>query len=796
MPSFHLHIQGQVQGVGFRPFVYRLALRQNLLGWVSNTVDGVHIELNVPSEAKVVDFLQQVLKQAPALAIIRAYDFWEIAPKHFDSFEIIHEEIDGLENLLLSPDFGLCADCRQELKHSEDRRYQYPFITCTNCGPRFSILQALPYDRDKTTMASFPMCADCQEEYDDPLQRRYYSQTNSCPQCAINLSLYDSKQNLLARSQEGIIERVGEALREGQIVAVKGIGGYLLLTDATNEKAILDLRARKHRPTKPFALLYPDLSTLQGDVHLSEIEIRHLQSTQAPIVLLALRENPSSGICWQAIAPKLHQIGAMLPYAPLLEIIAGNHGQALVATSANLSGSPIIYQDQAALADLSGIADLVLTHDREILIPQDDSVRRFTKKYQTSILLRRSRGYAPTYLNAQLDLGSRSCLALGGDLKSSFALIHQQNLYLSQFLGDLAEYRSQEGFRQTLEHFLKIFKAQPEVVISDWHPDYFSTRLAENLAEEWQVPHVQIQHHEAHAYAILGEHAQLATREPVLCVIWDGMGYGAGEQIWGGEFFLYQAGQMERVAHLPYFDYFLGDQMSKQPRLAALSLVRGQKNAEKYLKAKFTEQEWKLYLKMLTRSSFPQTSSVGRLFDAMASLLGLADQCSYEGEAALYLESMARDYLNQEEWRDRDEVFPLLHHEGFVWEDFTTALLEDLDQGKSSAYLAAKFHYSLAKGIENIAQRFHAGTLAFSGGVFQNALLVDLIQEKLGESHELLFHQQVSPNDENIALGQLIAYHQSDYNLPKVSSIEENKIKKIRITNSSQSTTKISKLCV
>ncbi len=755
MPTYHIHIEGQVQGVGFRPFVYRLALEHGLKGWVSNTVDGVHVEFNASPE-KAGQFRDALIRQAPAMAIILRHEIVEAPAREFNGFRIAESPENGEAKLLLTPDFAMCEDCRRELHNPDNHRFNYPFITCTNCGPRFSIITKLPYDRERTTMAPFRMCPACQGEYGDPLDRRYYSQTNSCPDCAIHLSLFHQEKGRLPNSQEAILHKVPRLWSEGRIIAIKGIGGFLLTCDATNPDAILFLRSRKHRPDKPFALMYPSLDSIAGDAGLSEEAISALQSPAAPIVLLPVKEKPASGIDVQGIAPGLEQIGAMLPYAPLFELLLQSFGKPIIATSGNLSGSPICYEEADALDYLAPIADYILTHDRDIAGPQDDSVLRISTFHRQRIILRRSRGYSPTFLPPTPAPAGTTLLAMGAEMKSAFTLMHAENYYLSQYLGSLDAFESQERFRKMVYHLLELFDTQPRAILADQHPGYFSTQFGEELASHWGIPLQLIQHHEAHFAAVLGEHGLLQTEAPILGVIWDGLGLGHDGQVWGGEFFRFAGRSFERLAHFEYFSYALGDKIAREPRLSALMATAGLPEAEQALLPKFSKTEWDIYQKMLDDGDSLQSSSVGRLFDAAASLLTGRDKCTFEGEAAMLLEQLAAGYCRRNGLA-MPEAYP-------IWEKgaptldtrrLMAGLLAGLQAGQDKGYLAACFHWSLASAIRPVAEAAGARRIAFSGGVWQNALLTDMVVELLGKDFELYFHRELSPNDENIAFGQL-----------------------------------------
>ncbi len=752
MPTHHLHIEGQVQGVGFRPFVYRLAHEMGIKGWVSNGVDGVHITA-ASETASLDEFCRRLVDEAPYCSVITHFINTPLPEQTFSDFTIQPSRQAGQPKLLLTPDMGLCDNCRRELHEGGNRRFHYAFTTCTFCGPRYSIIRKLPYDREFTTMEVFDMCPDCRQEYTDPLDRRYFSQTNSCPACAVHLQLSDRQGNSLSLDPEDIISRASDLLLDGRILAVKGIGGYLLVADATNRSAIQTLRDRKHRPSKPFALLYPDIETLAGDVILSPHDKGAFLSIESPILLLTLLEKPASGIQTDLIAPQLSQIGAMRPYTPLFEWLSQQFRRPLIATSGNISGSPIYYDDQDALTSLAPLADFFITNDRAITTPQDDSVVRFTPEAGQRIVIRRSRGYAPTFIGSSLDGHADSLLAMGADMKSTFSLLHQGNVYVSQYLGDLDNFDTQRQYKHTLNHLCGMLQAQPRQVLVDLHPRYFSTQAGEETAQKLNIPVMGIQHHQAHFAAVLAENDLLDAREPVLGVIWDGTGWGADNRIWGGEFFLYSRHTMKRVAHLSYFPHLLGDKMSKEPRLSALALAGLHPEALRRLRPAFDEKEWNIYLKMLAQEPALYTSSAGRLFDAVAALLGLQSVSSFEGEAAMRLETLANDYYKQKGLMKTPYRFYRNH--SFDLQLLISDILEDLRRGKSAGFVAARFHWSLAKSLQELCEHLGVQRLAFSGGVFQNALLTDLIIRELGATHQLFFHKQLSPNDECVSFGQL-----------------------------------------
>ncbi|MEM1135947.1 MAG: carbamoyltransferase HypF [Bacteroidota bacterium] len=753
MLTYHIHIAGQVQGVGFRPFVYQLARQLGLYGWVNNTLDGVHIQFNASKES-LANFIDHIKQKCPSRAVITKIECLEVKNEIYSDFQIIKSDCKVKGKLLLTPDFALCENCRGELKEYNDRRYNYPFITCINCGPRFSIVQKLPYDRELTTMVNFEMCHVCEKEYDDINDRRYYSQTNSCPTCGISLSLYQSETQITTSGEANtLINKAVHQLKQGKIVAVKGIGGYLLLCAANDKDAILCLRKRKQRSHKPFALMYPSIEAIEEDLFLSKQASILLASEKAPIVLLRNKPSLEDKIAIDYIAPNLSETGVMLPYSPLFELILQQFGQPLIATSANISGSPVIYKDDDAKATLSAIADYLLLNNREIVVPQDDSVVRFTKNNQ-QIIIRRSRGIAPAFFQQSTYLAKEKLLAMGALMKSTFSLYQQEQTYISQYLGSLESYDAQLAYQHTLQHFLQLFSLEKaDIVIGDLHEAYFSTSFGKQIAENWEVPFYQVQHHQAHFAAILAENDLIHSAQKVLGVIWDGTGLGMDGNVWGGEFFSYQNYQFERVAHLEYYPSILGDKMASEPRIAALAICKGE---DETLRQYFSEQEWKFYKKLLNSDQRLQSSSMGRLFDGIASLLGLIQQNTFEGEAAMLLEAAAVKYLASNDQQPLQNYLNPLEVTDCQY--LFSQISKAQSKGKPTGYLAASFHYSLVKMVKEIAESLGYQKIALSGGVFQNTLLIEMLQKYLPHNTSLFFHQQLSPNDENISYGQLMCY--------------------------------------
>jgi hydrogenase maturation protein HypF len=757
--TYHIHITGLVQGVGFRPFLYQLAVASQLHGWVKNSSDGVHIEINA-TEAMAGDFYRSVLANVPDSSVITSHSMQETGHIPYSSFSIAESSNSDASGMMLTPDYAICAECIAEMNDPLNRRYHYPFITCTHCGPRYSIIYAIPYDRCNTSMQSFPMCEDCTTEYNDPGNRRHYAQTNSCPDCGVSLSVCSGDSDIKGNNPDITIEEVVRFLQEGKIVAVKGIGGYLLLCDATSETVIKRLRERKQRPAKPFALLYAGMACIKQDFDVSQQEAESLQSPVTPIVLLQQKKHTVSELAGEAIAPGLSSLGVMLPAAPLLQLIADQFAKPLIATSANISGSQIIFSDKDALEHLTAIADYILAHNREILIPQDDSVVKFSPLHQQQIILRRSRGLSPSFFGYTTK-HTETILATGALLKSGFTYSLHNNIYTSQYLGNTISYEAQQAYRQTVAHFNTLFNPVPQLVLADKHPAYFAHEFALEQSMQHQCPLITIQHHKAHAAAILGEHDLVTSDEPVLCVVWDGTGLGDDGNIWGGEFFRYHNNNLQRSYYFDYFPILAGDKMAKEPRLAALAACSDAWMEKDMLQNKFTPEEWKLYTRLLDQQPSLYCSSVGRIFDAVASLLGLCDRQSYEGQAAMLLEEAARTYFEQEGYQSVPGYFmDGAHYHRIPTASLMSNIAIDISKGLSVPFIAAKFHCSLVHLVAIVARNLHTHKITFSGGVFQNGLLTDLLREHLGSDFQLYFHKNLSPNDENISFGQLVYYDQ------------------------------------
>lgn len=753
--------------------VYHLAKELNLKGYVKNDSNGVNIFFNA-TEGEANLFFEKIKLGAPLRSKVISARLVKIADQRFTDFSIVVKGDDMCQKqVLLSPDLAVCPDCLAELHDPNNRRYRYPFITCTRCGPRYSIIGNVPYERHATTMHDFSMCNTCKVEYTNVADRRFFSQTNSCTDCGIRLSLYREASTMLSNNTETVLSAIKNLLTEGKILAIKGIGGYILVCDANNVQVIQLLRSRKHRPTKPFAVLYSGIDSVENSFELNKQEKVLLESTAAPVVLLYPKRTAFDELAVSAIAPGLKRIGVMIPYNPLFDLIASDFGKPLIATSANISGSPIIYKDEDALDYLFDIADYVVTHNREIVIPQDDSVLQVSKYTMQTIVLRRSRGYAPAFIRYKPKT-NQCILSTGAFLKSSFTLAVNGNIFVSQFLGSGESFESQLMYRHTLEHWLDMYAVKPDVITADKHPGYFSRQYARELAGKFEVDLKLVQHHEAHFAAVLAENNLLHKSEPILGVIWDGTGLGNDGNIWGGEFFQYENNKIQRINHFDCFPTIAGDKTALEPRIAALCASYNVSEQSALLKEKFSVTEWNNYYSLIKTAKL-FTSSVGRIFDAVASLLGICDKQTYEGEAAMYLQTLAEDYVAENglimDGSYFEEGAPLNR---VPTDALMRGIMMDIENGKATNYIAAKFHYSLVCLIGSIAMDMGVNYICFSGGVFQNALLVDWIKNKYAGKYHLCFHRELSPNDENISFGQMVYYENKITTVPVVSTVKPN----------------------
>lgn len=758
----HIAIRGAVQGVGFRPFIYRLAMESNLKGYVLNNSSGVFIEAE-GEEKTIRDFLFKIENEKPPLAIIISMEHSFLDPVGYNDFIIKESEESDEISAIILPDIAVCDDCLSEMHDSKDRRYLYPFINCTNCGPRFSIIESLPYDRPNTSMKTFEMCDTCEEEYDDPMNRRFHAQPTACPECGPHLAIWDEKGNTISVKEEALIN-TAKLIKEGKIIALKGLGGFQLIVDASNDKAIKELRKRKHREEKPFALMFPNLESIKNICDVSLVEQRVLTSPESPIVLLKRKsgiQNPESGVS-SYNAPGNPYLGVMLPYTPLHHLLMKELNIPIVATSANLSEEPICIDETEALERLKRITDYYLVNNRPIVRHLDDSIVRVVKNRE--MVLRRARGYAPLPVqlsDKQNKLNDKTILAVGGHLKNSIALRVKSNVFISQHIGDLSTGEANKTFRKVINDFKTLYNVNPDAIICDDHPEYISTKYAFTLSNTVNT----IQHHYAHIAACRLENQ---LEGDALGVSWDGTGYGEDGTIWGGEFFLSNESSYKHIGQFKQFLLPGAEIAIKEPRRSFAGLlfeIAGENFDEEYsdiLSTHFSSKELSLIKNMLIkRINSPITSSVGRLFDGVSALLNICSKSSYEGQSAMMLEFAA----------DNNEIgsysFKITDNKNLIveWSPLVKDVIYDMRNKIAPSTISAKFHNTLANIILTVAEKFGRKKVILSGGCFQNAFLaertIDLLQSK---SFKVYWHQRVPPNDGGIALGQIAAYLFSEEN--------------------------------
>ncbi len=748
-----IHIQGAVQGVGFRPFIWRLAHEFQLSGWVKNTSRGVFIEAE-GEEDTLRHFLAAIPEQKPQPSRIYSLKHVFVDAAGHTEFHIDQTDNQDPKSTWMLPDVATCPECLRDIQNPQNRRYRYPFTNCTHCGPRFSIIEALPYDRHNTTMKAFKMCAHCQTEYENPENRRFHAQPNACPECGPAVELWDEKGHAL-QSRFPAIEQTARFVLDGQIVAVKGLGGFHLMVDATNDDAVRRLRLKKARDEKPFAVMVPNLKAAQQLCEISEQHMRLLTSPEAPIVLLEKRISQKS--ISDAVAPRNPMLGVMLPYTPLHHILLELLNRPLVATSGNLADETICTDNFEALSRLGHIADIFLVHNRPIAHHADDSIVHVMSGRPA--VLRRARGYAP--LPVLCSNSQESILAVGGHLKNSIALSTNGFVFISQHIGDLETENSITTLQHTISDFEEIYDIHPDYVVHDAHPDYVSTRYARALGRH-SVP---IQHHKAHVLSCMADNE---LDSPALGVAWDGTGYGEDGTIWGGEFFLVDEHHIRRIAHMRTFALPGGDTAIKQPFRSALGLLFEMDSSAFQTCTdlppfqNIRPAEAATIKKMLQQNiNSPRTSSIGRLFDAVASLLDIQHVNHYEGQAAMQLEFAARQAKATQnaypccfDFDPDDAAVWSLN-----WQPIVEAILSDLKTDVEKPTIAATFHNTLVQIILKVAHYSGEKKIALSGGTFQNKYLVEKAIDALTSAGFSVYtHQQVPPNDGGISLGQIAGF--------------------------------------
>lgn len=748
-------IRGAVQGVGFRPFVFQLANELHIHGWVKNSPSGLFIEAESDGTTVSV-FLSRLQREKPRHSHIYSIETSYLDPVGYAAFDI--QESDSAEEpiTMILPDIAVCEECLQEMLDPANRRYRYPFINCTHCGPRYSIIQSLPYDRQNTTMKHFRLCPECEQEYYTPTDRRFHAQPIACPACGPHLELWDRKGNMISSHDEALQE-TAQALKSGKIIALKGLGGFQLLCDATNEDAVNELRRRKHRDEKPFALMFPSVAMVEQYCSVSEAEKRILLSSQSPIVLLnrTLKNKHNKEIA-PSVAPRNPYLGVMLPYTPLHHLLMYELEIPIVATSGNISDEPMCIDEHEALHKLGAIADLFLVHNRPIQRYVDDSVVKIVLGRE--MLIRRARGYAPLPL-VMNHVSHEALLAVGGHLKNTVAVMKNNLLFISQHIGDLETVPALECFRNTINDVSSLYNVHPSVIIHDNHPNYLSTTIARQMNGQQE----SVQHHFAHVASCMADNE---LYEPLLGVAWDGTGYGLDGTIWGGEFIDVDGSTFSRCATIRSFPLPGGDAASRASIRSAVGMLYEMVGADAFhqsaLNGKFSESEKRLLVQMLENNiNTPRTTSIGRIFDAVGALLGIRDRSSFEGQTAMEVEFCAHESRT-------DECYPfnisVSHFPPWVidWEPMIISMMEEIGKTDVST-IARKFHNTLAEMIVAVARRSSYKKVVLSGGCFQNTVLLERSVQRLREEgFEPYWHQRIPTNDGGIAVGQIFM-HQLEY---------------------------------
>jgi hydrogenase maturation protein HypF len=744
-----LEINGIVQGVGFRPFIYQLANRYGLKGEVANTATGVTLILEGPS-GRIQQFVDDLPHRKPPLAHIVEITEKPQAITGFDTFSIVKSRGSATRQTLISPDVRVCDDCLAEMRDPDDRRFGYPFINCTNCGPRYTIIDDIPYDRPKTSMRHFTMCPQCQAEYDDPDNRRFHAQPNACPVCGPRVTLYDGRGRAV-ETDDPIMETANR-IKAGRITAVKGLGGFHLAVDATHPQAVARLRRRKHREEKPLALMCADMQRVRAIAHVNEAEEELLCSIQRPIVLL---ERKADTPIAEAVSPRNRYFGIMLPYTPLHFLLLDAGFDALVMTSANLSEEPIAIDNEEAFVRLADIADDYLVHDRDIYLRSDDSIVRHAAGHMRPI--RRSRGYVPVPVFLKDE--APPILACGAELKNTVCLTRGRQAFVSQHIGDLENQATDDFFRLTVNHLKRILDIEPKAVACDLHPDYMSTRYARELED---IPLIEVQHHHAHIAACLAENQ---TDGPVIGLAFDGTGLGTDNTIWGGEVLVADCRSFTRAAHLVPVPMPGSNAAIREPWRMALSHLRAAEVAIvdhpglPFLKS-IDQRQIAVLLQMMDKAiNSPLTSSLGRLFDAVAAMVGMRNKVAFEGQAAMELEMIAADSVSGDydfSWEETGSGPIPIHTASII-----QGVVDDLKNGCAPSTISARFHNTLIGLFHDLCCHLRTVTgidrVALSGGVFQNNRLLTGLGAALEKSgFHLLTHRLVPTNDGGISLGQAV----------------------------------------
>ncbi len=745
MKSFLIQITGIVQGVGFRPFVYNLAIKHNMKGWVNNDDRGVNILLNC-KEQEAQNFINELQENPPVLAKINSINIEKITEiKECKSFEIKQSSNSNNKSTIISPDMSICNDCIEDINDMSNFRYNYSLTNCTNCGPRYSIIKTVPYDRVNTSMSSFMLCENCAKEYNNPTNRRYHAQPVSCEVCGPNVTLYNKYSEIL-ESNINAVEKAADLINKGFILAIKGMGGFHLVCDASNDKVVSQLRINKNRPNKPYAVMFKDINSIKTYTKINLKEEETLCSKEKPIVLVKKKDDFSLS---KLIAPNINQIGCFIAYTPLHHLLFRYLKNPILATSANLKDEPIIRSKDEVLNKLSLVVDYILDFNRDILNACDDSVIQIVEN--CNIKLRNARGYAPTSLKLEKTT-NKKILALGANQKSTISLAFENNLILSPYIGDLNSIESVEYFERTIETFKRFYDFEPDIIVCDKHPNYESTKFAFKLKEiNPNIELVQVQHHYAH---ILSTMAEYNLQKDVLGIAFDGTGYGDDGNIWGGEIFIANTKEYKRVNHIAYFKLLGGEMAVKEPKRVALSLLFDNFGLEDILvmdlacvKAFKTNEIKMLHTMWQKGLNAPYTSSVGRLFDAIASFADILHTQSYEGETGLLIEqnydSSINEYYSYKITNEQIDLSSMIKE-----------IILDLDK----KLICSKFINTMVQIILDLADTYENLPVVLSGGVFQNKILLQILIGKFQkQGREFYFNIDIPANDGGLSIGQI--YH-------------------------------------
>ncbi|MGC8870418.1 MAG: carbamoyltransferase HypF [Brevinematia bacterium] len=757
MVRSYVEVKGIVEGVGFRPFVYRVANELGLSGWVRNDSSGVYIEVE-GTEEQIIKFVDILKKDYPKASEIFSIDCRYIEPRGDSGFKIEKSSYSEEKLPVIPPDIAICEKCKEELFCEDNKRFLYPFINCTDCGPRFSIIEDVPYDRVNTTMRDFEMCLFCKEEYEDVLNRRFHAQPVACFYCGPHLALLDSSLNNVFGNYPAdendrreytkmVINEVAKLILEGNIIAIKGIGGFQLICRADDDNVVIRLRERKRREQKPFALMFKDLDHIKEYCYVREEEVKLLTSYISPIVLL--KRKTEVGIS-KLVSPKNPFIGCMLPYSPLHVLIMDKVEVPIVCTSGNLSDEPICIDNEEAFSRLRDIADYFLVHNRRIVRHVDDSVVKVTP-YGNQIVIRRARGFVPKPIIVSRDLPA--ILAVGGHLKNTIAISKKNYIILSQHIGDLETFESTKAFYRAIDDFLKFYEVKPSYVISDLHPDYISTQFAEEFSNKYSIPLIKVQHHYAHILSVMVENGII--EDNVIGVAWDGTGYGTDGSIWGSEFIVVNNNGFERVFHFLPIPLVGGEKAIKENYRIGMALLLSSSLHEECEKIFGQEKFFENIVKLYEKGIYVESSGAGRLFDGVSSIIGISSYSSFEGQSAMELEFALYNSDVSDDYYEFDFEGDIID-----WTKIILGIVEDLKRGSDKARISLKFHNTMGmiivEGVLRIFERTNIKKVALSGGVFQNSYLIDFCLTKLKEQgFEVFYNKQVPPNDGGISLGQI-----------------------------------------